>query len=596
MAEIKGSYTPGQSTITWDAATQSAPNVGFKLGTQSGLENLAKASVQAGVFYLTTDTHRLYIGNSDGSVSPVNQGIITVTSLSSVTSPIPGQFYYISGTNGNSNILATHNGNGWVQINPDTYVDGVTDNVAAVTGGVQLSTTVSQVGNNGGQVASSTPITVKGGNKVKVSNSGNTVTVATGDYGIETSGSENAVNVDLTYKAPDAAQAGTIDSIKLKSTGDIKITQANGEITIDGSSLKNNINGTDIKSAEFADGNNDGTSKKGFTLFINKENGTNVFAEVDPEITVGVASGKKKTVSFSEGVASLDVYTSEEVDGLILKTKNECNALVYRGTVGTTGATVTDLPQNNVQIGDVYMSDGTAKVKLTAAGNAITTPHEAGSLYIATGTEDPTTGKIANGGVTWTVVDNFTSNTVLELGLGEANKISFTNKTGSVEDYLGSFKVVGAGDANAADIITTTETKSGTGSKDKTITVKHATSGYTSTSAVTLPSADSTDVLFTTAALGTVTVDKYGHVKAAAEKAITVPTEKFSEDSTTSTVTVTKSGDNYSATLSDSVTLTVGNKEIDTLTMNHKVASSSLEIKANAAQNEMSINLIWGTF
>lgn len=592
MAEIKGSYTAGQPTITWDVATESAPNVGFRLGTQAGLENLAKASVQAGVFYLTTDTHRLYIGNSDGTISPVNQGVITVASLSGVTSPIPGQFYYISG----SNILATYNGSSWVQINPDTYVDGVTDNVVAVSDGVQLSTTVSQAGNRSGQVTSTTPITVKGGNKIRVANSGNTVTVDTGDYGIETSGSENAVNVDLTYKGPADTSASTLDSIKLKSTGDIKITQSNGEITIDGTALKNDISGTDIRSAEFADGNNDATSNKGFTLFINKENGSNVYAEVDPEITVGVAAGKKKTVSFESGVAALSVYTAEEVDGLILKTKNECNALVYRGTVGTTGATVTDLPQNNVQVGDVYMSDGSAKVKLTAAGNAIANPHEAGSLYIATGTEDPTTGKIANGGVTWTVVDNFTSNTVLELGLGEANKISFTNKTGSVEDYLGSFKVVGAGDANSADIITTTETNSGTGNKDKTITIKHATSGYQSTAAASLPDAASTDVLFTTAALGTVTVDKYGHVKAAAEKAITVPTEKFSEDSTTSTVTVTKSGDNYSATLSDSVTLAVGNKEIDTLVMNHKVASSSLEIKANAAQNEMSVNLVWGTF
>jgi hypothetical protein len=72
MAEIKGSYTAGQPTITWNPSTESAPNVGFRLGTQTGLENLAKASVQAGVFYLTTDTHRLYIGNSDGTISPVN--------------------------------------------------------------------------------------------------------------------------------------------------------------------------------------------------------------------------------------------------------------------------------------------------------------------------------------------------------------------------------------------------------------------------------------------------------------------------------------------------------------------------------------------
>jgi len=64
MADIKGGYVAGTATIT------GTPNVGFRMGTESGLKTLASAT--KGTFYLTTDTHRLYIGNDDGSLSPVN--------------------------------------------------------------------------------------------------------------------------------------------------------------------------------------------------------------------------------------------------------------------------------------------------------------------------------------------------------------------------------------------------------------------------------------------------------------------------------------------------------------------------------------------
>jgi hypothetical protein len=62
------------------------PKIGFKLGTQSALNTLLNSGTGAlhGTFYLTQDTHRLYIGNHDGTLSPVNQGIITVNSLSAL--------------------------------------------------------------------------------------------------------------------------------------------------------------------------------------------------------------------------------------------------------------------------------------------------------------------------------------------------------------------------------------------------------------------------------------------------------------------------------------------------------------------------------
>ena len=73
MATIQGSQY-----VAEDKRINAGLNVGFKVGTEASLKSLAADKIQAGVFYLTSDTHRLYIGNKDQTLSPVNQGIITV--------------------------------------------------------------------------------------------------------------------------------------------------------------------------------------------------------------------------------------------------------------------------------------------------------------------------------------------------------------------------------------------------------------------------------------------------------------------------------------------------------------------------------------
>ena len=92
MATIKGNYVPGTGTINANT------NIGFKLGLESRL-SAADFTAQNGVFYLTSDSHRLYIGNADGSISPVNQGVINVPAMPTNKDAIPGQFYYITGDN-----------------------------------------------------------------------------------------------------------------------------------------------------------------------------------------------------------------------------------------------------------------------------------------------------------------------------------------------------------------------------------------------------------------------------------------------------------------------------------------------------------------
>ena len=128
-------------------------NVMFKRGTQSGFNNLS--TYQDGCFYLTTDSHRLYIGTSSNKADLVSQSVITypnwasieALSNSSSSSYAPGlcsegQFYYAKA----ENILCTYSNGKWIQINPDhnddhdTYVKSVSvaKNTADTVNGERL--------------------------------------------------------------------------------------------------------------------------------------------------------------------------------------------------------------------------------------------------------------------------------------------------------------------------------------------------------------------------------------------------------------------------------------------------------------------------
>ena len=104
--------------------------ISFLHGTQDSLNTLIKnGGAVEGAFYLTKDTHRLYVGrkSDNNSIVPVavNEGVIVVDKLESLpeTSTInAGEFYYIS----DKNILCIYNGQEFVQINPDTDTYSIT--------------------------------------------------------------------------------------------------------------------------------------------------------------------------------------------------------------------------------------------------------------------------------------------------------------------------------------------------------------------------------------------------------------------------------------------------------------------------------------
>ena len=103
-----------------------AENVLFKRGLQKDVPVTSGAAY--GTFYLTTDTHRLYCGNSAGGADLLSQAVITVDCVTQTSGKnsledqpkSEGQFYYVK----ESNILAVYTGSGYVQINPDTKLEG----------------------------------------------------------------------------------------------------------------------------------------------------------------------------------------------------------------------------------------------------------------------------------------------------------------------------------------------------------------------------------------------------------------------------------------------------------------------------------------
>lgn len=105
-------------------------NVLFKRGSSANLP-LETFQAQDGVFYLTTDTNRLYVGNGT-KLAEINRYVKTVANRNALNSMSPqtGDFVYIIEGNILAVYLQTTEGNSWIQVNTqgasvDTYASEI---------------------------------------------------------------------------------------------------------------------------------------------------------------------------------------------------------------------------------------------------------------------------------------------------------------------------------------------------------------------------------------------------------------------------------------------------------------------------------------
>ena len=255
-------------------------NVMFKRGTQSGFNNLS--TYQDGCFYLTTDSHRLYIGTGSNKADLVSQSVITypnwaaieALSNSSSSNYAPGlcsegQFYYAKA----ENILCTYSNGKWIQINPDhnddhdTYVKSVSvaKNTADTVNGEKLvyDVKITQAqkdlkGNNEGA-----PTEVSGKLTISASDLGQIATHT--NVGMQAENSNNKV-----YLKNSGTGANAAAKVELTGGGSVSVsTDSSNKITISGVDTTYSLNTTTNTTGAKADlQNQDGVTAGSFAVEV----------------------------------------------------------------------------------------------------------------------------------------------------------------------------------------------------------------------------------------------------------------------------------------------------------------------------------------
>lgn len=255
-------------------------NVMFKRGTQSSFNNLS--TYQDGCFYLTTDSHRLYIGTGGNKADLVSQSVITypnwasIEALSNKSSSnyapglcSEGQFYYAKA----ENILCTYSDGKWVQINPDhnddhdTYVKSVSvaKNTTDTVNGEQLvyDVKITQAqkdlkGNNEGA-----PTEVSG--KLTISASDLNQIATHTNVGMQAEKSDSKV-----YLKNSGTGANAAAKVELAGGGSVSVsTDSSNKITISGVDTTYSLNTTTNTTGAKANlQNKDGATKGSFAVEV----------------------------------------------------------------------------------------------------------------------------------------------------------------------------------------------------------------------------------------------------------------------------------------------------------------------------------------
>ena len=532
-------------------------NVLFLQGNQTKLNDLiTNGGATEGAFYLTNDTHRLYVGRNNGTKTipvAVNEGVVTVANVNALpTSGInAGEFYYAT----TENILCVYNGQKFIQINTDqnNIISSLTNTVSATNNVATVKTEVKDDKN----------IAIDDTFQIQDS-SGHTLITVTGDV------------IDL--KADEYSLSSAVATENNVSTATITL---NSENTTDDTNVKI-VAGDNITIA--ADGTNkfkisssfhDTTiAQDGVAVSIEKysENASADVGKVQVTITDTngkIYTGKSEAITYKVGTidyvpgSTLPVYTKTEIDTRI----NGLNGMTYKGTVGASKT----LPTNDVQVGDTYLVDADDAIALTTSnsynGTAITAGK--GDLLIATGTE---TNGVITSGLKWSYVpagDDAEHDTTYTWVSDNTNNTKILKTDDSAAAEVGSWKL-----ASGTAI---TVSSNGT-DNNMTTTIGHADVPHTDADGEEQNNVQSLTVV------SGVDVNAQGHVTK-------VTKTKYNLQDTTYTLSgATVATATKGVSITDTLTASTGGTSTSVTT----VTSDTLTMTAGI--NGYSIDLKWGSF
>ena len=612
-------------------------NVGFKLGTQSAVDNIIKnkSSVAVGSFYLTSDTHRLYIGETDG-LHPVNEGVITVDSINDLPDvstnkdAYAGRFYYIK----NDNILCVFNGSVWAQINSDTYVKKSEFVMVKLEGGnvVEIDGNIYNYTAGNQSSVSNAPFQIEGANGILASVSTEERTVGqekinvhritlTGDtYTLSTSASGTGAKINL-----DSSNTDNDSAVELVPGIAETESATNVTMTVDPDTKKITLAVKDTTNKTFASGY--GESNEGFKLTLTDTYNKALSALINPIVEFGVDT--KETATFKSGTVALDVYSKTEIQ----KKLKALNAMTYRGTLGKQGTTsgtagtniaVTGTAPNfdykvmnngtevKVSIGDTFLVIGSDSISLN---NGVSTLSNGTLLIVRGGTED------ADGYVTDIVFDIVEStvdhDTTYHFEGVPTTDVTATEGAGGIllrdetnSSIQGKFIVQGGTATDGAAINITRQTdKLATNGYKETLTIKHGTVARTDSElddAEMTPTADNFGASVTIPVVVGVTTDKTGHVTGLSTQDYVIKdtNAKMGKNVYDTTIYSKDDGTNVGvikATVGVKSQFNAINEMSGSMTLNSKSLTitnndSSGATKGGDAVAGLSIEMIWGEF
>lgn len=546
----------------------------FKYGSQENYKNL-KAK-DAGTFYVTSDTHRLYLGSD-----LLSQAVLVVATTKELPGGVngtgidPGQIAYVI----DGNILcikrpATDDlAEGWTQLNPntDTTIKSIQHVVSNVVNGNAATLKTSLTDSKENSIETANPVSIKGdaASGILVSADGSAITIKNSPLAVK----------DVT----DGIQLGFSDSnnVVLKGDGVTTVNHTENAITIRSTDTK--VTSGTLAAAPKASG-------FGITASVTQSNGTesntiNLGTEggvtIDPIIAIGKAgeSTGTSTTRFANGTATLDVYTTKQVDDAIDQAKQTMNAMTYKGKVGGADG-IKALPTTGVAIGDTYIV-GAPNGYQIAEGSPI---YPLGTLIIAkakSGVTEDDKGFLPANGVDWDAVKTSDIDTTYTLvPLAGDKKIQLKSSVegnDSTLQFVGDAAInVAIGGSNTTPTVTLTHTK-------------HIPTTTENPTAITQTTGKSAKVTY----LSGLTFDAFGHVATMTTTDATLLDTVNTKFSILGSVTTANKEIKLGFSLQDSAKNTVENAI--------KVKSETLQITASNETSDpknavVSADIVWGTF
>ena len=639
-------------------------NVRFLQGTQAELnkylprsEDSKRGTAIEGAFYLTTDTHRLYVGRKvsdnnsadNGKVFPeeVSNGISVVQSAGSLPSAAleahDGDLYYIK----DGNILAAYEWDestqtgSWQQINSPAEISAL--HTAFGTQYDDANGYYANISFNG--------VTASDTNAVSLIVEANTAGGGKADYVWLFPGNNVAFAQDTTGKAiridaignqelltSNANSATNNSPVILREPTSNSSTQVNfvgAQDTAVSSVYENNASTITISSFQptgvttaALGTSNDNTSLHGFTFGVKGNDATGSVVErnstsmnIDPQIYYGDTRGNNTLSSsyFHGGDAHLNVYTIAQTDNAISEAIQNNNksldALHWKGTVNSNAA-VAALANSadGVAVGDVYKFIVDANTPSGEETGIVLNDQtiKNGDTIIATlannATEDAN-GKIAAGDLVWAYVPSGDEPFVKGIATGGTG---VTPSFGVVDDNLTTDKEILKVNVVGGNLINTIGETSANGANPKNfnVTISHAElANAFSTNNVSLVATNATADSISGAVNDTLTffavdpnngfsVDAYGHLTGVSGNAVTIKHNYLTGiDRAYSATNATANGiTSYTGTVVLAPQDSTGLSSAVSANGSVVLKSSTIAIAANDTSKDLTMDIVWGSF